>query len=357
MRQALIICFLLFYFTVCAQSQGLKLFADSIRQVYKIPELGYAIVSSDSLYELDVAGYKKLGSNRIAEKTDLFRIGSNTKAITGLIAATLVKQGKISWDTRFFDLYPELKAGSRKEYYDLTLLNLLTFRGRLIPYTYTNDIPKKDQFTGGEDVQQYQFARWAFQQTAVANQDSIHFSNLGYVAAGLMLEKAADKSYKQLVIDLEKRLQISFKFGQPNNIDTLETWGHDANLLPEPPGDNYKLNWLLPAGNICVSLPDYVKFIQLQLKGLSGRSEVLSKKEFEFLHFGLKRFAVGWFWDTDDNGQLFSHNTGNPGTFLTSVYVYPGSDKGFILFCNVQTDAASEGMDVIYNEMKRRYSK
>ena len=148
--------------SVSAQRRVLKPFADSVREAYKIPELGYAVVSSDSVLELDVAGVKKWGTHRAAEKNDLFRIGSNTKAISGFIAALLVKQNKISWNTRFFDLFPELKAGSRKEYYDLTLLNLLTFRGRLFAYTYTNDTPVKGQFTGTEGEQLYQFAQWFF---------------------------------------------------------------------------------------------------------------------------------------------------------------------------------------------------
>ena len=172
-----------------------------------------------------------------------------------------------------------------------------------------------------------------------------------------MLEKASGKSYKQLVTELGNKLDIDFRFGQPNMLDSTQPWGHDADLRPEPPADNYKLNWLLPAGNICVNLPDYVKFIQLQLQGLTGRSALLTKEQFEFLHFGLARFSVGWFWDTDDAGQKFSHNTGNPGTFLTSVYVYKDLDKAFILFSNAQTDAASEGMELIYDEMKRRYGK
>ena len=104
-----------------------------------------------------------------------------------------------------------------------------------------------------------------------------------------------------------------------------------------------------------MSLPDYVKFIQLQLQGLAGKSDILTKDEFQFLHFGLARFSVGWFWDTDEDGRRYSHNTGNPGTFLTNVYVYPGSARAFVLFSNAQTDPAAEGMGVLYEEMKRRY--
>jgi len=340
--------------TFGSKAQHFNHFADSIRITSKIPELCYAVVSSDSVFEIHALGYKKINTDRLASLNDRFRIGSNTKAITGFIAAELVKQGKLSWNTKFFTLCPELKQDSRKEYHELTLLQLLSFRTKLFPYTYTYAAPRKEQFTGNDSMQRYEFAQWFFKQAPVKQKDSICFSNLGYVAAGLMLEKVSGKSYENLVNDLGKRLGISFDFGQPNMRDTMQVWGHNASLQPEAPADNYKLNWLLAAGNINITLPDYLKFIQLQLRGLKGNSGLLDKNEFQFLHYGLKQFAIGWFWDLDENNQAYSYNTGNPGTFLSKVYIYPGRDRAYIILTNVQSDLAEEGMDLLADELKSR---
>jgi len=169
------------------------------------------------------------------------------------------------------------------------------------------------------------------------------------------MEKASGKSYKELVENLGQSLGIDFDFGQPNLKDAMQTWGHNADLAPEPPCDNYKLNWLLAAGNINVTLPDYIKFIQLQLKGLEGRSELLPREQFEFLHYGLPKFAVGWFWGRDSAGDQFSYNVGNPGSLLTKVYVYKTKGKAIIIFTNAQTEAANEGIDVLYDKLKEVY--
>jgi CubicO group peptidase (beta-lactamase class C family) len=332
-------------------------YADSIRKKYHIPELAYAVVSSNKVYEMQVIGIKKAGTQLKASTTDRFRIGSNTKAITGLVAAQLVKQGKLSWNTKFFDLFPEMKAASNTTYHKLTLIDLLSFRTLLFPYTYTYAEPKQDQFKGNEEQQRYQFTTWFMKHDPVVDHDQMHFSNLGYVAAGLMMEKASGKTYKQLVTDLGKELGIDFGFGPPNATDPTQPWGHDAQLKPEPPANNYKLNWLLAAGNINVSLPDYIKFIQLQLQGLAGRSTLLTANEFSFLHYGRSRFAVGWFWEKDDKGQRYSYNIGNPGTFLSKVYVYHDKDRAYILIANAQTDDVNAGLDVLYGEMKRVYGK
>jgi CubicO group peptidase (beta-lactamase class C family) len=333
-------------------------FLDSVRIKYKIPEMAYAVISEDSVYEMQVIGERRRNSGNTAGPTDRFRIGSNTKAVTGFIAAQLVNEKRIRWDTKFFELFADLRRESNPVYHDLTLIDLLSFRTRLYPYTYTDSEPVEDQFEGDDDQQRSEFTRWFFKLKPVENNiDHFHFSNVGYTAAGMMLEKVSGKKFKDLVKDLGKQLNIEFEFGAPNTNDTLQTWGHDNYLNPEPPFENYKMNWLLAAGNINVSLPDYIKFIQLQLRGLNGRSTLLAKEQFEFLHFGLPRFAVGWFWATDEVNNRYSFNVGNPGTFLSKVYVFPNNDRAFIFFSNVQSSAADEGIDRLYEIVKRKYLK
>lgn len=338
------------------RSQTLTQLVDSIRKEYRIPELGFAVISSDKVYEMQVLGSKKLNSTLTAALEDKFRIGSNTKEITGFIAALNVKESRISWNTKFFDLFPELKSISHQAYRELTLLNLLSFRTKLISYSYYFAEPKIDQFKGSEEEQRYQFLAWFLKQSPDTTTKEVHFSNLGYVAAGLMLEKATGKSYKTLVKDLGVKLGIDFRFGQPNCIDSLkQPWGYDKNLVAEPPMNNIKLNWLLAAGNITVSLPDFSKFIQLQLQGLNGKSQLLTKEEFNFLFSGLAKFSVGWFCDKNATNQTYYYHAGNPGTFLTEVHVFNQHNIAFILFANSQTTATEQGFGVIFNEFEKKY--
>lgn len=350
-------CLSFLFTTLTASAQNAQSFSDNIRRVYKIPELAYAVVSADSVYEMKISGVRKIHTQLNASLSDRFRIGSNTKAVTGYIAALLVKQGKISWQTKFFDLFPEWKAASRKEYHNLTLLDLLTFRTRLFMYTYTYPEPHKGQFKGNASQQRYQFARWFLKHDPVQTNDSINFSNLGYVAAGLMLEKASGKTYEELVNDLGTMIGAKFSFGRPNATHTTQTWGHTATLQPEINSPDYKLEWLQAAGNINCTLPDYIKFIQLQLKGLQGKSYLLTQQEANFLLFGLPRWSVGWIPATDAVNGAYAYNIGNPGSFLTKVYVFKDINKAFILFANAQTDAADEGLDELYNELLHKYGR
>lgn len=139
-------------------------------------------------------------------------------------------------------------------------------------------------------------------------------------------------------------------------IDINQPWGHDENLKPEKPFSNYKLNWLSSAGNITTNLPDFCKFTQMQLQGLLGKSEVLSADEFNKMHFGFSEFSLGWYSEINQkSGLKYSFHYGNPGTFLTKVYICKDINKAFILFANVQSEKADKGLMMLLEELQKQY--
>jgi CubicO group peptidase (beta-lactamase class C family) len=346
----------LFLFLHTFYGQKNSSIADSIRIKYKIPELAYAVVSSDSILEIDALGYQRYNSSYKAKIDDKFRLGSITKTITSYLAAVLVKEGKLKWDTKFFDLYPELKAKSNPETYNFTLQDFITFRAKLSIWSYGNQTPAQDEIKGSNQQQRYEFIAWFLRQNQNVEKQDVYWSNPGYVAAGLMLEKASGKKYEILVKELGKSLKIDFDFGQPNLKDKDQPWGHDENLKSELPALNYKLNWLSSAGNINVSLPDFCKFTQMQLQGLMGKSKLLSAAEFENMHYGLPEYSFGWESENNKKSHLkYSFHNGNPGTFLAKAYICKSINKAFILFANVQSEEADKGLMVLLAELQKQY--
>ena len=293
-----------------------------------------------------------------SELTDKFRIGSNTKTVTSYLASIIVQEGKLNWETTFFDLYPELKNKENEAYHHFTLKDYISLRANLNKWTYSNDLPLEKNIKGTDQEQRYEYVKWVLKQKLNPEKQTFYFANPSYVIAGLMLEKATGKSYEMLVQELGVEMNINFGFGQPNKSDSLQTWGHDELLIPEKPGNNQKLNWLSSAGNINVSLPDYAKFIQIQLKGLKGESTILSEVEFNNMHYGLPEFSLGWYSNLDEsNHKMYSYHKGNPGTFLTKVYVFKELDLAFLIFMNVQSEEAEKGMNVLLEELNKRYGE
>lgn len=347
---------LLLALTSLSYGQSIVSFADSVRQHYKIPGLAFAVVSSDSVLECHVTGVKRANTTYAAEPGDRFHIGSNTKAITAFIAALLVKEQKIQWNTTILSVFPELRWRTRYVYDTVTLANLLTFRGRLQGYSYNTPTPTFQQLHGDYAAQRMQLAaNFLTQAPMKKDENGLTPSNVDYIVAGLMLEKATGKPYKTLVAELGKRLGIDFGFDYPNLKDTTQPWGHDAELQPLPPAESYKMNWLLAAGNINVSLEDYTRFVRLQLMGLKGKSDLLPKKTFEQLLFGMPQFSYGWFNMPGSHHVAF--NEGNAGAFITRVHIIKEADRGYIIFTNAATAATQDAIAVLLKELTKRYGE
>jgi CubicO group peptidase (beta-lactamase class C family) len=351
-RMILWLGFALWGHSTCAQHTS---FIDSLRHVHGVPTIGYAVLTADSVLAMEVVGVHRTGTDQVATLDDRFRIGSCTKTVTSHIAAQLVHSGVITWNTRLFDLYPEWKAGSKKVYQQLTLLDLLTFRTRLVRYTYTDPEPLISAFSGDADAQRTAFAQWALQQPPVPKGDGTNFSNLAYVLAGTMLERASGRSYAELVEELSSPHGIDFQFGAPNRFDSLAIWGHRPDGTAEAPADDIKLEWLMAAGNLNTSLPDLATYTQVHLRGLEGRDPILSSEAFRNLHMGSPIWALGWMWTTDTDGSTRSFHVGNPGAFLTYIFVHHTTGRGYVLVANRQSEGTQEALDALYLELVRTH--
>jgi CubicO group peptidase (beta-lactamase class C family) len=355
MRRFILVILTFLASSAAATCQSLAPAADSIRVRYHIPELGYAVICADSVIEMRTLGYQRSGSPMAARPGDRFHLGSNTKSITGFIAALMVKRKLIAWDTRFFDLLPELKSRSNPAYAAITLQDLLTHRAGIQRCYIDDRFPKG--FNGSRAENRARFVAWMLRQKPAIPPGTSAFSNGGYLVAARMLEKASGKSWEQLVSDLGTELGMAFHFSYPNDNDILQPWGHDDDLQPLGPRKHYKEGLLSAAGNINMSLEDYSRFIQLQLQGLQGKSNLLTAEEFRFFHFGLPKYAIGGAWSTDSSGRVSSHNHGSAGTFCSHVSIFKDADRAYVVLTNSAPDTGLDAIDALVRVMKKRYGE
>ncbi len=78
-----------------SSAQNLEKLADSIITKNEIPEMTFAVVTKDSILIQRTIGHHKITEfkdKQNANSSDLFHLGSNTKAITGFISAHLVEK-------------------------------------------------------------------------------------------------------------------------------------------------------------------------------------------------------------------------------------------------------------------------
>ena len=69
----------------------------SYLQRYDLPALAAAVIKNGEIIASGAVGTRRAGTNSPVTIDDRFHIGSDTKAMTALIAAMLVEGGKIRW--------------------------------------------------------------------------------------------------------------------------------------------------------------------------------------------------------------------------------------------------------------------
>ncbi|MEN6617579.1 MAG: serine hydrolase domain-containing protein, partial [Syntrophorhabdus sp.] len=75
---------------------------------YGLPAIAAAVVKDGRTLAMGTVGTRKMGNKIQVNSVDRFHIGSNTKAITSLVAAMYVQAGKLRWDSRLEEIFPEL---------------------------------------------------------------------------------------------------------------------------------------------------------------------------------------------------------------------------------------------------------
>lgn len=347
-------------------SQSVETHIDSLRLLYRIPAIACGVVRNDSVILQQVIGYRNIETKEEADLDDLFHIGSNTKSFTAFLAGKLVEQGLISWDTRFFDLFPEMVAESNPSYYEMTLDNLLSHRARLIPFKGDSEVyPIVDyerSLPGNLTLpeKRYHFIRQVVKYEPIPWYDhhDDRYSNAGYIAAALMLEKAGGKIWEQMIMEISEDLGLGIHIGWPDSDDPHQPVGHirpsdwlidmEDNLIPIPPvlrNYHYFNQCILlctPSGHLSIPLAGFLKFIQLHLEGLSGDNNYLRSETYRHILTTYPDYSLGW------AGRLFDrtchHHRGSAGTFSSMALILPDRQLGVVIMTNTHSN---EGMDEI----------
>ena len=343
-------------------SDTLKKYMCQTMENLSAPGLAVAIFTSDIILNEEVAGVRRLHTNDSIKLTDRFHLGSCGKAITGFVAGILVEKGLIRWNTKVLDVFPELKDNSNVAYQNVTLNELLSHRSRVSPYTEDEEWELLPNFQETDNMKRrYAFTKWLLSRTPVEI-DSVKkftYSNAGYTIAASMMEKVTDKQWETLINDeLFTPLNIHASYGWPALTDKNQPWGHwvaegDSMLTLHSPNDDYKLDEIItPAGNYSLSIIDYVKFLQLNLIGISGRDTILKSETYKYLHYchldsteyHLVRYSIGWGSLKTPDEYTISTHAGTAGTFYCWTILYKELDLGLAIIVNSGGDKTEESV-------------
>lgn len=86
-------------------------FLDNAREISGSPGISLALMQGGKTVFAGGFGVRRLGEPAKVDADTLFLIASNTKALTTLLLAELVDDGKLAWDTPVKQIYPAFKLG------------------------------------------------------------------------------------------------------------------------------------------------------------------------------------------------------------------------------------------------------
>lgn len=343
-------------------SNKLDQILEKIRVETNVPAIAGIVVNHSSVIAKAAMGYRRLGHEEQVTIQDKFHAGSNTKAMTATLCAVMVHKKLLNWQTKPSDVFLDIENKILPDYQAITLEMLLSHTAGIPPYTddETEDfvipdfdgIPKEDQITF--------FSKWLLQNRAPVNTPGTEFSysNAGYSIAGAMVEAVTGKTWKEnmeehVFAPLEIKAEITN--GWPALHDSNQPWGHlirDGKTVPHPPDDQYQLElFLAPAGDVCISLPDYGKFLQMHLKGLQKKETIIPSELIQRLHNHSKA-GTGMGWGITklrslESLGMFSTHAGSAGTFILVAGISHTKDYAVALATNAGNPETLQGIKKI----------
>ena len=328
-------------------------FITQARADWAVPGLAVAIVKDGRTVFAKGYGVRAAGSSEPVDEHTLFAIASNTKAFTSAALATLVDEGKLSWDDRVRDHLPYFLVYDRGVSEEMRIRDLLSHRSGL--GTYSGDVLWWGAPLSAEEV----VRRAQYLPQAGAFRASYNYSNLMFIAAGEVVAAASGRSWAQYVRD-----EILQPVGMQRTVLTIDSLAARDNVASPHKvidGRNTPIPWhgwnaMGAAGSIISSVSDMSQWLQLQLRGglLPDGDTLFSPTQqwtmwtvhtplavppsmrtlYPSTHF--RGYGLGWSLNDYEGRRLVSHGGAYDGMY-SRVLLVPEEGLGMVVLTNSMT--------------------
>jgi CubicO group peptidase (beta-lactamase class C family) len=332
-------------------------------KTFDVPGLAVGIVKDGKLVFAKGYGVRKLGEPARVDEHTLFPIGSNTKAFTTALLASLVDAGKLSWDDPVYQRLPGFQMYDPYVSHEMTIRDLLTHRsgmglgeGDLLFWPTTT-------YTRDEIIY-----RLRFMKPVSGFRSRFAYDNLMYIAAGQIIPALTGETWDNYL-----RSHILEPLGmKTTTINAAEFKASANHAYPHErldgvlrPIEFVALDNAAPAGAINSSVSEMAKWLELQLNrgafpGGATRlfSEAQSKEMWTpqtilpngdppaplaRLKSGYAAYGFGWGLKEYQGRQTMQH-TGGVAGFVSRVMVVPEDNLGLVILTNAESSGAFDSI-------------
>lgn len=330
---------------------------ESIRKKHDLPALAVVVVKDGRICDRAAVGIRKWGDPAPVTTNDVFHIGSCTKSMTATLTAMLIEDGKLRWDTKIAEVFPDLRGKMDTQYEMVTVEQLLQHRGGVPGAPPAAAWKRAWEKAGPPVAQRREFIAAVLREPPEAAPGTkMIYSNQGYAVVGAMLEKVTGQAWESLITErLFKPLHMdSAGFGPPGTIGAVDQpWGHTRKFLITVPLQEDNPPAIAPGGRVHCSLEDLACFtiFQMQHNPTNGllKTETLLK-----LHTPPTGgdYACGWVavkrgWA---GGNALMHNGSNMMWYVV-MWLAPEKNFSVVVGTNIAGTDAEQGCDEVASAM------
>jgi CubicO group peptidase (beta-lactamase class C family) len=341
----------------------LDAYVSASMKTFDVPGIAVAIVKDGKVLVAKGYGVRKLGDPAPVDEFTTFGIGSNTKAFTTAALATLIDEGKLSWDDPVYQHLPGFVMYDPYVSHEMTIRDLLTHRsgmglgeGDLLFWPATT-------YTRDEIIHKLRFMK---PQSSFRSHYA--YDNLLYMTAGQIIPAVTGVSWDNYI---QQRIFAPLGMNHSHVSYSAYKTGDDF-ASPHAPVDG-KLQVLTfenldnvgPAGAINSCAADMAKWVQLQLnrgkfvdrdghlfteqrsKEMWSAQTILPISDHPAPLAGLKAnfadYALGWGL-RDYHGRKLVGHTGGVAGFVSRVMLVPEENLGVVVLTNAEESGAFEAV-------------
>ncbi|TWI04669.1 CubicO group peptidase (beta-lactamase class C family) [Luteimonas cucumeris] len=254
-----------------ARLEQLRQFVENARQQLEVPGVAIGIVQDGKVLFADGFGVREQGKPDKVDGDTAFMIASNTKAMTTLMLAKLVEQGKFDWDTPVTQLLPDFRLGDADTTRQVLVKHLICA---------CTGLPRQDMewlFQSEGSTPESVMKTLATMQPTSRFGELFQYSNPMAAAAGFAgghvmypdreYGAAYDAAMQSLVFDPLGMASTTFDYdaamrgehAMPHGLDV------DGKTVRASMDLNYTIVPARPAGAAWSSVNDVLKYVQMEL--------------------------------------------------------------------------------------------
>jgi len=320
---------------------------------YQLPGLAVGVVVDGHIIYRRTAGELRAGSGERIDADTVFKIASNSKAMTAAVLARLVDQGKLAWRDPVTQYLPDFRMSDPWVTRHIQVRDLLIHSGGLP--SGAGDMmlwPENSRYKPADIL-----AKITQLQAAYSFRSRYAYDNLLYVVAGEVAAAAAGRPFDQLLrTELFEPLGLSrcqagrWQRDKVGNVAQPHIRQSGRNVVTRQDGPTIPHSPGLAAGDIRCSLNDMLTWIQRAWLAPDADKPWLSAtqrqavwtlatpmpishrmRQWDNTH--LHGYGYGWRL-SDVDGQWKVAHTGTLTGMYSAVVLLPDLRSGFVILIN-----------------------